>query len=418
MNDKRLLILGSLDDLSILTKLAVSRGIYTVVADANEGIAKQYASKAYTVNLNNAKELDQIIRKERVDHILTSFSDILFELMVQASARNHLPCFCSEEKMYFLRDKTLMKKMFREIGIPFASAQKLESDQFGDEDITLAFPCVLKPTDGWGSKGLRIVHDIKELREHVFESMQLSGTGRGAMLESLNYGYELNVMSWVKDGKIFLVEFGDRETSGMTQDSLPHQSREIFPSFFYKELEGTVKDYLLKIADYCGIKEGPLSMQFFYENGEITVGEVCGRFFGYGQGIVPVISGLDPNELLLNMIYSPEDNNTILKKTERAFDHCSVALYILPKEGIIGDVGNVMSFKSENTVFFQSYVKPGVSTKFIPWIVWIYARFDTREEADAYTKNLYENLYVPDIEGNNLVTENWLVSYDGKRWDF
>ena len=416
MNEKRLLILGSLEDLLILTKLAVSRGIYTVVADGNDGIAKKHASKAYTFDLHDTDMLDRIIKEERIDHVLTSFSDILFEMMVKTCERNQLPCYCPADKMRYLRDKNMMKEMFKKLGIPSANAQRLVSDCISEDDITIPFPCVVKPADGWGSKGLKIVHSYQELKDHVEDSMNLSTSGCEAMLETINMGYELNVMSWIKDGKVYLVEFGDRETSEMTEDSLPHQSREIFPSVFYRELEDIVKNTLLKVANYCGIKEGPLSMQFFYENGEISVGEVCGRFFGYGQGIVPVISGLDPNELLLNMVYSPEANNEVLRKTELAFDHCSVALYILPKPGMIRDIGNVMDFKNEHTDFFRSYVKPGVSTQYIPWIVWIYAHFDTREEADIYTRDLYENLFVPDLDGNNLVSSNSLVSYDGKKW--
>ena len=416
MREKRLLILGSLEDLVILTKLAVSRGIYTVVADGNDGEAKKYASKAYKVNLFDDELVDQIIREERIDHVLTSFSDILFELMVRISGRNGLPCFCKPDKMHYLRDKILMKEMFRELNIPYAAAQRITKNVIDEKEIHISFPCVVKPADGWGSKGLSVVHSLKELKEHLNDSMRLSTSGHEAMIETINMGYEINLMSWIKDGEVYLVEFGDRETSDMTVNSLPHQSREIFPSYFYKELEPVVKDYLLKIADYCNIEEGPLSMQFFYENGQISVGEVCGRFFGYGQGIVPVISGLDPNELLLNMVYTPDLNVEVLKKTRFAFDHCSIALYILPRHGIIRDMGNVMSFKNEHTVFFRTFVKPGVSTDYIPWIVWIYARFDTREEADQYTKDIYENLYVPDLNGCNLVISNSLVSYDGVKW--
>lgn len=413
----RLLVLGSLDDLVKLTKLSVSRGIYTVVVDGNDGEAKKYASKSYKVDLNDTRLLDQIIREEKIDHVLTSFSDILFELMVKTSERNMLPCFCPPEKMRFLRDKMMMKRMFQELDIPSAPAQKVTSENL-KQDICIPYPCALKPLDGWGSRGLSIVHNDDELRLRLKDSTGFSTSGYEAILESINMGYELNVMSWIKDGNVFLIEFGDRETSGMSADTLPHQSREIFPSIFYKELELMVKEYLIRVADYCGIKEGPLSMQFFYENGQTTVGEVCGRFFGYGQGIVPIINDIDPNELLLNMIYSPEDNNRILEKTERAFDHCSVALYLLPKPGgIVRDLGNVMSFRNEHTDFFKVFAEPGVSTSFIPWIAWIYAHFGTREEADAYTKNIYENLYVPDLYGNNLVMTNSLVSYDGKKWE-
>ena len=62
------------------------------------------------------------------------------------------------------------------------------------------------------------------------------------------------------------------------------------------------------------------------------------------------------------------------------------------------------------------YVEPGVSTTHTPWIVRIYAHFETREQADEYTDNIYKNLYVPGLNGENLVRNNFLVSYDGKKW--
>jgi len=138
--------------------------------------------------------------------------------------------------------------------------------------------------------------------------MSFSTSRNHAMLEEINMGYEINVMSWIKDGKAYFMEFGDRETSGATARTLPYLTREIFPSYYYHELKDTVVQYLEKIAAYIGIQEGPLSMQFFYNNHEITIGEVAGRFFGLGQGIVPVINGIDLNDLLINMIYFTEDN--------------------------------------------------------------------------------------------------------------
>ena len=33
-----------------------------------------------------------------------------------------------------------------------------------------------------------------------------------------------------------------------------------------------------------------------------------------------------------------------------------------------------------------------------------------------FSLTIYENLYVPDLQGNNLVMENSLVSYEGKKW--
>ena len=69
MSEKRLLILGSSEDFVELTKVSVRKGVYTVVADGFYGEAKQYADKAYTVNISDTELLDQICRTENIDHI-------------------------------------------------------------------------------------------------------------------------------------------------------------------------------------------------------------------------------------------------------------------------------------------------------------------------------------------------------------
>lgn len=416
MNEKRLMILGSAEDFIRLTQYAVERGIYTVVVDAQYVEAKKYATKAYRVDISDYELIDQIIKKEKIDHVLTSYSDILFEEMVKISSRNNLPCYCTEEKMHYLRDKFLMKDMLKKLDINTQKAQLLNTTELNENDIIIPYPSVMKPLDCWGSKGLKIVHNFSELQIYLKECMRYSSSGSNALLESINYGYELNVMSWVKDGNIFLMEFGDRETTGMTLDVLPHQAREIFPTIFYEELENEVRTILKKIASFCEIKEGPLSMQFFYENGEIFVGEVTGRFFGCHQGIMPVINGIDLNELLINMIYFPEENNKILEKEKNTLDHYTIALYLLPEKGIVKNLGNVMDFKNEHCDEFTVYVKPNVSTKMETWIARIYAHFNTRDEADIFTKNIYDNLFVPGIDGKNLVMQNVLPEYNGKKW--
>ena len=110
------------------------------------------------------------------------------------------------------------------------------------------------------------------------------------------------------------------------------------------------------------------------------------------------------------------ENYEIIKKEKHAFDHCSFALYLLPEKGIVRDLGNVMDFKNEHCDEFRVYVKPGVSTTMEPWVLRVYAHFDTREEADAYTENIYNNLYIPGLDGKNLAMSNKLVVYGGKRW--
>ena len=53
----RLLILGSLTEFVLITRMAKERGIFTVVCDANEnGPAKAIADRAYHINVEKTDD--------------------------------------------------------------------------------------------------------------------------------------------------------------------------------------------------------------------------------------------------------------------------------------------------------------------------------------------------------------------------
>lgn len=403
---KRLLILGSVEDFTCLTKQAVDRGIYTVVVDAaHYGEAKKIACKAYDVAIDDRDGINSIIRFEKIDHVLTSFSDNLYEYSVNYSVDNGLPTNIAYDKVRYLRDKILMKKMFAELGIPTARAQKIDIDNCSAESLELQYPLILKPFDGWGSKGMYVVNSFDEIKSAMYISASYSTTPTTAMVEERNIGKEINAMTWVKDGTVTFVELGDRETSGGSSKNLPYPSREIFPAVYYDEIVDTIRNYVLKVSEYVGMTEGPISIQLFYDHAskKLSVGEVAGRFFGLGQGVTPLINGVDINTLLLNMVYDPEKNWGELKHYEKGNDHCSFDLHITPLAGVVRDLGNIGDFVNNPHVIESTiYAYPGVSTKLIPYIIRLYCRFETREEADAFTDDVYGNIFVPGLDGQNL----------------
>ncbi len=78
--EHRLLVLGSLEEFVTLIKESKQRGYYTNVCDGYpKGIAKSIADKAYTIDVRDTEAITDLCQKERVDGIITSFSDLLFE---------------------------------------------------------------------------------------------------------------------------------------------------------------------------------------------------------------------------------------------------------------------------------------------------------------------------------------------------
>lgn len=411
----RLLILGSVEEFTKMAQMAVARGIYTVVADGNhDGEAKKYAHKAYDVDISNVEGINQIIRYEKIDYILTSYSDNLFEYMIHYSAQNGLPCNCPVEKVDLLRNKYLMKQMLDTLDIPNKKGQVIKPGQFKESDITLKYPFIAKPLDGWGSRGVHKVNNYQQLKEIADECASFAKKDDAILLEELNVGYEMNIMSWVRNGTITFLEFSDREVYGGTDRKIPHYTRIIHPSFYREKIIDRVREYLQKIAKYVGMEEGPLSTQLFYnpKTDEISIGEIVGRFFGFEQDITEIINGVNVNTLLLNMAFDREANEAELQKYERPTNHYSVLIYITAKPGIVRDLGNAESFTSGDHIHRASiYAYPGVDTTKIPVLATIYARFSSRQEADLFAQKIYDDFYIPDLNGENLADVNKLPEY-------
>lgn len=413
IENNRILVLGSVEDFTALTKKLVERGAYTVVVDAAEnGDAKRYATRSYNVDLNDSDKINDIIKCENIGKIITSFSDNLFELMVKYSHENKLPSYCPYETVMFLRDKIKMKQMFSELNIPHSKAQLINISSLKKNDIKLKYPFVLKPLDGWGSRGMFIINDFSELESHINESATYSITNPSVMIEEINDGHEINVQSWVRKGEIHYVNFGDRETSGRTRNKLQYLTRQKYPSFYYQRLKDIVKEYLTKVAAYVGITEGPLSIQLFYKDGEISVGEVAGRFFGMEQNLSILSNEIDRNELLVNMLFNPDANDEILKSFQAYNGRYSFGLFIKGKEGIVKNCGNYEEFIHDELVKDVTlYARKNTSTKKMPWLIKIFGYCNSQDEADNYAKRVYQNLYIPGINDENLVTENNLIYY-------
>ena len=74
------MILGSLGEFVELVKLSKKRGYYTVVCDGyKDGPAKAFADKSYCIDVRKTDEVAAVCKEEKIDGIIASFSDLLFE---------------------------------------------------------------------------------------------------------------------------------------------------------------------------------------------------------------------------------------------------------------------------------------------------------------------------------------------------
>lgn len=412
----RLLILGSLTEFVLITQMAKERGIYTIVCDANKnGPAKAYADRVYDINVEKTDEIAELCKKELVDGIITSFSDRLFECMVKIAAKANLKCYLTPDKLDYYRNKTIMKNMLFRLNINTANFRNLKPD-FQDKELAdIQFPVVAKPIDKYGSRGILVMKDPKEIHQH-FQSVCETSEIKEILIEEYNKGFEFNMMSWVVDGEVHVISIADREKTSISPDRIPISTRNVYPSRLMNEVYMEAKSILQKIASFTQQKEGALSMQFFWSPGNpIQVCEVAGRFFGYEHELVEYSGGLCIEKLLLDYVYDDITLRKELSEHSPWLPRCSAVLYFHGRETDIKDQSQAIKLCQENdienSILFYKEGEHISSENPRPYVARYYICADTREAVDKRTKEIFRTITIKNSSGEEVLYQNSMMEY-------
>ncbi|MDO4182762.1 MAG: ATP-grasp domain-containing protein [Coriobacteriia bacterium] len=415
----RLLILGSMHEFVQLVKKARARGWYVVVCDGYaDGPAKPFANVAYNINVRDTAAIVEVAKKERVDGIIASFSDVLAECLATIATEAGFEPFLAPEKLAYLRDKSLMKQMFDEAGVPYAKTVRVTRENAAQQLAGLTFPCVTKPANAWGSHGVNLVRTPQEVLD-CFGDVARFAEEDYILVEEYNDGYEINMMAWVCNGKPVVLDLADREKSQEDPNALPYVTRITYPSVFTGTIIEEATDILQRVVDFLGYEYGPLCMQFFYQPGRgIQVCECCGRIFGYEHELLELASegGLCIEDLLLDSAYDKASVAPRLAAHNPRFTTWASALNFHARDGVIArlegipEEGGIVK-DSLTYLHVGSVVSHEVGD--MPYLARLLIATPDREELDAATDALFGAVIAEDAAGNSLVCENTRVTYDG-----
>ncbi|MFV0528661.1 MAG: ATP-grasp domain-containing protein [Lachnospiraceae bacterium] len=413
----RLLILGSLGEFVPLIRQAKERGLYTVVCDGYpNGIGKQYADAAYTIDVGDTAAMAALCQEERITHILTSYSDYLFESMIRIAEAAGLPAYYAKERLPYYRNKQIMKDMLLSLNIATPKFCTLSKDFSSTALAGFTYPLVAKPLDKYGSRGVMVLNSLAELRanfDHICETSQT----KAVLVDEYHTGYEFNMMTWVHQGTVHVLSIADREKSPIGAHEIPISSRNVYPSLYAATLYEPARSILQKVAEFTGQTEGALSMQFFWRPGEpISVCEVAGRFFGYEHELLSYVSELSTDTLLLDSVSDPAALSRSLLHHSPFFTTVSAVLYFHGKPGktvqsmeALYDVATLEGVR-DSWIFYkegETIVKHGPN----PYVARFYIAGETRAAVDALTRKIVSMASVRATDGEEVLYPTSVTKY-------
>lgn len=211
---KKLLIVGA----SILQLPAIKKakemGLYVAVADFNpQAVGIPYADKFFNASTIDIDAICNVAKEFNPNGIMTLATDMPMRSIAAATSLLGLPGI-SMDTAIKSTDKGEMIKAFKEHGVESPWFYIIEKEEQLHEVMPMIeYPCILKPTDNAGSRGVMLVNSEEELMEAYQYSVSQS-RGGWVILEEYMTGPEVSVEVMVVDGEPHVLQVTDKLTTG------------------------------------------------------------------------------------------------------------------------------------------------------------------------------------------------------------
>lgn len=415
-NGHCLMVLGSMDEFVELVRSARARGYKTVVADGYaDGPAKAHTPYAYDVDVRDTAALAALAREVQADGAVASFSDVLFECLCRLTHEAGLYSYCPLEGMAHLRDKRLMGKMFEELGVPVPATRLVRRGHEEEDCAGLSWPCVMKPVNGYGSYGIFVVESAAEVAARFEATAGVSCDDGAVLVEEYDTGAEINMIGWVANGKAHAISLADREKCPLVEGGVPDVVRIVYPSRYALDAAEQATAILQKVADYVGMQDGPLSMQFFWhpQDATLRVCEVAGRVLGYEHELTQIGAGFCIEDALLDLTYDrPAMRAAVEAHRLENFEGVSFVLNFHALPGCLGTVGDLSAARGllhepgvltpPSMLHYREGEQVGHGKGAKPYLARLFCHVDTREQADELTTRLMRSFTATGLDGSEL----------------
>ncbi len=296
-----ILVLGAISPFCDLIADIKELGYKTVACDYYEdAAAKKEADVAYNISTMDIERLTEVAVKHNVIGIVSAFSDRNLMPHLEVAKKLGLPCFYTKELIQLVTNKNLMKERIIECGFPVIRYKTI-SENFKNSDIEeFRFPVIIKPIDGYGSKGIYVCQNAADVRSKFKLSVKEALNHKKNVIIEEYYPYdEISISIWVKRRTAYITciyDVGKNFGEDVVLSSV------IYPSKYQENNYEKLKKMSQKIVDGFGIEEGPVTIQCFIGPDGLKVSEVLYRLAGGSPYKYPVLCG-GPNtaKMLVNL---------------------------------------------------------------------------------------------------------------------
>lgn len=382
---KKVLIIGA----SILQlpgiKKAKELGYYVGVVDYNpNAIGIPYADEFYEVSTIDVDKVAETAKRFHADGIMTLATDMPMRSVSKAAEVCNCPGI-SMDTAIKATDKGEMIRAFEENDVEHPWYYiALDKGAFESVKEKIAYPCIMKPTDNAGSRGVVLVHSLDELEKEYSYTVGESREG-GVIIEEYMEGPEISVEVMVVDGEPHVLQVTDKITTGA-----PHfvEMGHTQPSRLGSENVDKISDLAKRAVKSIGINCGPAHVEIMLTKDGPKMVELGARMGGdcITTHLVPLSTGIDMVRNTLEIACGIETD--IGPKFEKG----SAIRYFRTETGVIKTITGVDEAKAIPGVKEVSFVKNigdavGSIDSSVDRVGFVIAQGESADDAEAICEN-------------------------------
>lgn len=331
---KRLLVIGA----SVLQLPAIKRarelGLYVGVIDYNpDAVGVPLADEYFNVSTIDECGVVEVAKRFAPDGIMTLATDMPMRSIAAATAETGLTGI-SYETAVRSTDKGEMIKAFRAADVAHPWFYIVEDEASLDKLAgKLEYPCIIKPTDNSGSRGVFLAEN-KDCLLSAYGYSRASSRGGRVIVEEYLRGRELSVEIMVVGGEPKVLAVTDKLTTGAPHFVEMGHSQP--PSLSGDEL-ASVCDLARRAVISVGITTGPAHVEIMLTDKGARMVELGARMGGdcITTHLVPLSTGIDMIEATIRASMGE------VPDVERKFERGSAIRYFDVPAGVISSIDGV-----------------------------------------------------------------------------
>lgn len=331
---RKLLILGASELQIPIIKKAREMGFYTGVVDYNpNAVGKKYADEYFAVSTIDTEKILETAQDFKPDGIVTMATDMPMRSIAAVCQKLGLHGITSETA-FKATDKIAMIQAFKKKNVASPEFEILDSEKEAEEKMrTFKMPCIMKPADSSGSRGIIKIIKAEEAVKGFKYSSKYSKSGF-VLAEEYMEGKEVSVECFVWEQKIHILAITEKLTTGS-----PHfvEMGHTQPADISIEVKKDIRQVTEMAIKAIDIQEGPVHVEMMLTKKGAKMIELGARMGGdcITSHLVPLSTGIDMIKATIQAAcgYTPE--------LEPKLKKAAAVRYLTAESGLITNITGV-----------------------------------------------------------------------------